>query len=159
MTNSASNFGPASALDLGFRLMRGAWRVQQANLAAAARTMEWMGNAYARMWGLPGEEVLPADARFKDDAWRENPAFDALRQAYLVAAQWLMDTTDGWKEVDPDLHRRAQFYTRQFVDALSPTNFLLTNPTVMQETLRTGGANLVRGARHFLADVKKGRVS
>jgi polyhydroxyalkanoate synthase len=144
--------------------MRGAnaavLQAQQANLTAAARLTALMGNAYARLWGLPASpEARPADARFQDEAWRENPAYDMMRQTYLITAQWMTDMADAWRDIDPALHRRAAFYTRQCADALSPTNFALTNPAVVQETIRTGGANLLRGAQNFLHDVQKGRVS
>ncbi len=134
---------------------------QQATMEAAICTLEMMTNSYARLWGQEREEAPtePADKRFRDEAWRENLVFDMIKQAYLISAQWMVDVADGLKELDPDLHHRAVFFTRQFADALSPTNFALTNPEVIQETIRTGGANLMQGMQSLLADVQKGRIS
>jgi polyhydroxyalkanoate synthase len=132
---------------------------QRASLEASMRSLELMTNSYARLWGAPREDAAPDDRRFRDEAWRENLALDVIKQAYLVTAQWMVDMADGWKELDPDIHKRAVFYTRQFADALSPTNFALTNPEVIQETIRTGGANLVQGVQNLLGDLRKGRVT
>jgi polyhydroxyalkanoate synthase len=132
---------------------------QRASIEAAMRSLQLMTNSYARLWGQPTEEVIPADKRFSDDAWRENLAFDLIKQAYLITAQWMVDVADGLEELDPALHQRAVFYTKQFADALSPTNFAATNPEVIQETIRTGGANLVEGMQNLIADMQKGHIS
>ncbi len=132
---------------------------QQANLDAAARTIELLTSAYARLWGMPTSDTLPADKRFADDAWKSNPAFDALKQAYLINSQWLADCADTIKDIDPELHHRAVFYTRQFANALSPANFPFTNPTVLEETVRTGGASLVRGMQNLVSDALDGKMS
>jgi polyhydroxyalkanoate synthase len=138
---------------------RGLARVQQATLTAATRHVELAGNAYARLWGVDRVDVLPADKRFRDDAWQQNPAFDALKQIYLITAQWLLDMADGLEETSPELHKRARFWTRQLADAASPANFPLTNPAVLEEMVRTGGANLVRGWQNLLSDLQQGRIS
>jgi len=134
-------------------------QAQQAGMTAAMRSLELMTNTYARLWGQPAAEVLPADKRFSDDVWSENLAFDLMKQAYLITSRWMVDMADSFQELDPALHRRAAFYTKQFADALSPTNFALTNPEVLQETMRTGGANLVRGMQNLLADAQKRQIS
>ncbi|MBI4787354.1 MAG: class I poly(R)-hydroxyalkanoic acid synthase [Chloroflexi bacterium] len=141
-------FGSAAALA----------RAQQANLDASTRTFELMTNAYARLWGISTPEALPADKRFANDAWTKNPGFDMLKQAYLSNSRWLLDLAEGFKEIDPALYHRARFYTKQFTDALSPTNFPLTNPVVIEETVRTGGANLVRGAQNLFSDALEGKI-
>jgi polyhydroxyalkanoate synthase len=120
-----------------------------------------MTHTYARLWGIKTEDApsAPADKRFGDEAWSENLAFDTMKQAYLITTRWMMDMADGLKEIDPALHHRAAFWTKQFADAFSPTNFALTNPVVLQETLRTGGANLVQGAQNLFSDMQQGRIS
>jgi polyhydroxyalkanoate synthase len=135
------------------------WQAQQASLTATMRTLELMTNIYARLWGGTAQEVLPADKRFQDSAWSKNPAFDLLKQSYLITSQWMVDMADSLAELDPALHQRAQFWSKQIADALSPTNLALTNPVVLQETIRTGGTNLLQGMQNFLADVQRGRVS
>jgi polyhydroxyalkanoate synthase len=135
-------------------------QAQQATMLAAVRNLELTTNTYARMWGLePKEEVLPADRRFEDDAWRENLPADVMKQAYLITAEWMKDMADGLEELDPAIHERVKFWTHQLADALSPANYALTNPSVMEETVRTGGANLVTGMQNLLTDLQNGRIT
>ena len=149
--------------DKMFSLMNGTvaaiGQMQQANMSAALRGMELTTNAYARMWGLPANEVLPSDSRFRDETWSENPAVDVMKQAYLITAQWMEDMADSMETIDPNIHHRTKFWTKQLADVLSPSNFALTNPEVMQEIIRTGGANLVQGMQNLLEDMKRRRVS
>lgn len=134
-------------------------QAQLASFRAASRSMELAISAQARMWGLPSEQAKPDDKRFRDESWNENPAADALKQVYLIYAQWLVDMADTLEPINPTLHDRARFWTRQWVDAVSPTNFALTNPVVIQETVRTGGMNLARGMHNTLSDMSRGRIS
>ncbi len=94
----------------------------------------------------------PKDRRFASPAWEGNPAFFALRQSYLAAADFLRDLSDS-SGVDPVVARKADIATGLLIDALAPTNFALTNPAVLQRALETGGASLVQGARTFVDDV------
>ncbi len=128
-------------------------------MIAALRNMELTANTYARMWGLDTEEVIQTDRRFKDDAWQENLTADVMKQAYLITARWMEDFADGLETIDPQIHQRTKFWTKQIADGLSPSNFALTNPVVMQETISTGGANLARGMQNLLNDMQKGRIS
>jgi polyhydroxyalkanoate synthase len=146
-------------LELATGWMTGVGKVQEATMAAATRHLQLMANTYARLWGQPTEDVLPADKRFRDDAWSANLAFDIMKQFYLSTARWMADMTDGLEELSPELHKRASFWTQQYTDAMSPTNFAATNPAVLQETVRTGGTNLMRGMDNLLSDLQKGRVS
>lgn len=132
---------------------------RDATMTAAARHLELMANTYARAWGGTATDVITADRRFSGDAWQENLTFDALKQLYLITAQWLVDMTDGLEGLSPELRQRARFWTQQYVDAASPSNFPLTNPEVLQEILRTGGTNLVKGLENLAADLQKGRIT
>ncbi|MCI4664183.1 MAG: class I poly(R)-hydroxyalkanoic acid synthase [Neomegalonema sp.] len=98
------------------------------------------------------------DKRFKDAEWSENAVFDALKQSYLLTAGFMMDAAEvGSKEL-PDIERRKiSFFTRQFVEAISPTNYFATNPEVLRATLEEKGENLVRGLDHMLEDMERGR--
>jgi polyhydroxyalkanoate synthase len=131
---------------------------QEANVLAATRTMELMSSAWGRLWGLPGSDVLAADRRFADDAWTSNPALDTLKQSYLITSRWLLDLADGLGEIDPILRQRAVFYTRQLTNASSPANLPWINPTVVAETIRTGGTNLWLGMQNLLSDLFEGRI-
>jgi polyhydroxyalkanoate synthase len=147
------------AIDVANNWMTSVSRSQQAGLTAATRHLELMTNSYARMWGQPATDVLPADRRFSNDAWSENVGFDVMKQAYLITAQWMVDVADSLEGLNPDLHKRARFWTQQVTDSVSPTNFAVTNPEVLEEIVRTGGTNLVRGMQNFLSDLQNGKVS
>src|SRR5208282_421888 len=88
--------------------------------------------------------------------WSENATFSFVRESYLVASKSLLSTVRGVKDLDPKTARKVDFYTRQFVDAMSPSNFIATNPEVLSATLNTGGENLLRGLEHVLADLDHG---
>jgi polyhydroxyalkanoate synthase len=98
------------------------------------------------------------DSRFASESWRENPGFDLLKQAYLLTSRYLMETTEGLDGLSPEMKAKARFYTRQFIDAMSPSNFLMTNPDVLNATVETGGENLLKGLEHMLDDISRGRM-
>ena len=102
--------------------------------------------------------ISPAkqDKRFRNEAWAENPVFDYLKQSYLLMSQYAESSVRGIEGIDPQAHKKAQFLTRQFVNALSPTNFVMTNPAVLKETMESGGTNLVHGLRNLVEDLESG---
>ena len=109
-----------------------------------------------------GEETKPViepdsrDRRFKDEAWRENIVFDFIKQSYLLTARWMQQSIHKVDDtMDSQTKRKIEFYTRQFVDAIAPSNFLMTNPEVLKTTLETGGENLVRGLSNMLEDLER----
>jgi len=107
----------------------------------------------------PGSPAARADRRFAAAQWSDHPFYDMIRQSYRLIADYmtrLSDTVDG---IDPHQKERIRFATQGLVDALSPSNFPLTNPVVFERTMETGGENLVRGLRHMLADMEKGQLS
>jgi polyhydroxyalkanoate synthase len=131
-----------------------------------AQTNLWRG--YMDLWRnttlrLMGHEVTPvvepdkSDRRFKDEAWSEHAVFDFLKQSYLLTSKWLQSTVGQVEGLDEQTKRKVEFYTRQFVDALAPTNFALTNPEVLRVTAETKGENLVKGLQNMLEDLEKGK--
>ena len=131
----------------------------------AAQLELW--NGYQRLWlnatqqmlgqqSEPAVEPEPGDRRFRDPEWQENPFFHFIMQSYLLNAEWLKKTLLSAEGLDPDTAQKIDFYGRQIIDALAPTNFPLTNPSVVRETLESEGENLVRGFNNFLEDVKQG---
>ena len=90
-------------------------------------------------------EPDPADKRFKDEAWSEELVFDYVKQSYLLASRWLQGTVAEVENLDPKIKGKAEFYTRQLVDALSPTNFALTNPAVLKRADRDAGRKPAQG--------------
>ena len=108
-----------------------------------------------------GRDIEPAEAsrgdrRFRSEAWNEQLIFDLLRQVYLTTADWMLTNASRMQELHPDDLARIRFYTRQFADALSPSNYVLTNPDVLAATRREKGVNLLRGYRMLLEDLQAG---
>jgi polyhydroxyalkanoate synthase len=98
------------------------------------------------------------DARFSAAEWGEYPAFDYLRRSYLMTAKMLMDSVDD-AGLDAVTRQRMSFFMRQYLDAMSPANYLLTNPEALKMALATGGESLHEGMKNLVADVEKGQIS
>jgi polyhydroxyalkanoate synthase len=109
--------------------------------------------------GAPVVEPDNKDRRFKDKAWQESIVFDFIKQSYLLTARWVQRSINHVDGMDPKTTRKIDFYTRQFVDAMAPSNFLLTNPEVLKSTLESGGDNLVRGLARMLEDLEQSHGS
>ena len=119
----------------------------------------WQANL-KRMMGEESEPVIepaPGDRRFKDDVWSENPVFDYIKQSYLLASKYLHGSVVETEGLDPQSARKADFYTRQYIDALAPTNFAMSNPEVLRRTVETGGENLLTGLSNLLDDLERGK--
>lgn len=99
-----------------------------------------------------------ADRRFRASEWRESPYFDYLARSYLLTAQWLREIVDAAR-LDPRLRRKLDFFTRQFIDAMSPANFPWSNPEAIRLAAETGGESVARGLRNLAADLGKGMIS
>src|SRR3954462_3860370 len=116
-------------------------------------------SSWMKMLGVQQDAVAePAkgDWRFKDEDWTKNFLFDYIKQSYLVAARHIQEAVSSVHGLPEESEKKVAFFTRQYVDALAPSNFLLTNPQVLRETLASGGQNLVRGLNNLLADIEKG---
>ncbi len=110
---------------------------------------------------LPGAAATPAavtDKRFASPAWSATPAFDLIRQTYLLASATIVKATADLEGLDPAAKAKAVFHTRQLVEAMSPANFPLTNPEVLAATRDTGGANLLKGLEFMLGDLDRGAM-
>ena len=121
----------------------------------------WTTMAQRTMGQNPDPVVAPQkdDHRFTSDNWQNQMSFDFIKQSYLLMAKWMMDSVNDSKGLDNHTQMKVSFYTRQFLDAMSPSNFLLTNPDVLEETVKTGGQNLIKGLQNLMEDMKKGRIS
>jgi polyhydroxyalkanoate synthase len=122
-----------------------------------------MTSSTLKFWGLDKEsqpviEPEAGDKRFSAPDWQQNPVFDALKQYYLLTAMTWLQTVEGIEGIDAKQRQRLTFVLRQFLDAISPTNFAFTNPQVIHETITTGGQNLVKGMQHLLRDIKEGEI-
>jgi polyhydroxyalkanoate synthase len=116
-------------------------------------------SSWMKLLGMPSQPVAePAqgDYRFKDEDWSKNFLFDYIKQSYLIASRHIQQAVASVEGLPPESEKKVAFFTRQYVDALAPSNFLMTNPQVLRETLASGGQNLVRGLNNLLADIEKG---
>ena len=153
------NIGSAF-LEMTARLMANPAHMVQAQIGFWQDYMTLWQNTARRMMGVPAERVIDAassDRRFKDDAWRDNEVFDFIRQSYLLSARYVQDVVTHVDGLDPKTAQKVDFYARQFVDAMSPSNFLLTNPEVLRKTAETGGENLLKGLNNLLTDLERGK--
>jgi len=138
-------------------------------MADPKRTLEAQTYLLAGVFGiwtrtvqrLAGEETEnsespPADKRFSDEDWQRNPFFDFLRQVYLVASEWAEKLVTDAEGLDEHTRHKAAFYVRQITAALSPANFVVTNPQLYRETVASHGANLVRGMKMLAEDIAAG---
>ncbi len=143
----------------------GAALLADPELLVATQAKLWRD--YAELWAAAGRrlngetvaplvEPLPGDRRFSDKAWSEEPYYDFVKQAYLLTARALQSSLPKAKGLDRHTARMVDFYTRQFVDAMAPTNFVATNPQVMRATVESGGENLLKGLRSLVADLERG---
>lgn len=123
--------------------------------------------AQAQLWQTTwkrflGEEAEPViapergDKRFRDTDWAEKAVFDFIKQSYLLTARWMQDTVSDVDGLDDETRRKVNFYTKQLADAISPSNFVLTNPEVLRTALNTNGESLVHGLDNLLEDLKRG---
>jgi len=126
-----------------------------------------LGKVYLDLWAsavrrLAGEEAAPVvapatgDKRFSDPEWSQNQFFDFLKQAYLLTAQWADKLVADAADLNPHTKQKAEFYVRQIINALAPTNFVLTNPELLRETLTSNADNLVRGMHMLAEDIERG---
>ncbi len=135
-------------------------------MALATHAMDmWLD--YAQLWQsswmkMFGQNVKPiavpaeSDARFKADEWTNNFLFDFIKQSYLIAARHIQHTVSAVAGLSGESQKKVAFFTRLYVEALAPPNFVMTNPQVLRETLLTGGQNLLRGLNNLLADIARG---
>ena len=99
-------------------------------------------------------DPLPQDKRFDADVWRQWP-YNLISQSFLFTQQWWHNATTGVRGVTPQHERVVEFASRQILDMFAPSNFLWTNPEVLQKTTLTGGANLAQGWRNALEDIER----
>lgn len=136
-----------------------------AKLAEAQMTL-WQD--YMSLWQSTarramGDEATPmaapekGDNRFRHEAWDDNGLFDFIKQSYLLTSRWVQNTVHNVDGLDSKTAEKVDFYTRQFVDALAPTNFLMTNPQVLKETFETKGENILKGLENLLEDLDRGK--
>lgn len=135
-------------------------KVIQANLEFWQKSFMLSQQAMLSMMGQKTEPVITpekSDRRFSHEDWMEKPAFDMVKQSYLLTAQWMRNLVTDVEGLDDSTAQRVKFFTERMLDALSPTNFALTNPAVLEKIKETKGANLVHGLKNMLEDLEAGK--
>jgi polyhydroxyalkanoate synthase len=159
--------GPADPLNLGQTFVDFLGHVMR-NPGVLVEAHFKLWQSYFTLWHhttqrMLGQSIEPliepsaSDKRFKDKDWSEVQIFDFIKQSYLLTARWMQETVADVKGLDPQTRKKVEFYTKQFADALSPSNFVFTNPEVLRETFKSNGENLVKGLNNLLIDLERGK--
>ncbi|WP_142848311.1 alpha/beta hydrolase [Telmatospirillum sp. J64-1] len=146
-------------LEMTTRLMSDPARLVEAQMNLWQDYMTLWQSTARRLMGEETEPVVQpekGDRRFKDEMWQENEVFDFIKQSYLLTSRWMQKVVQDVEGLDEHTAQKVDFYTRQFVDAMAPSNFVMTNPEVLRTTIETGGENLLKGLDNLLADLERG---
>ena len=147
-------------MEMTAKLMNNPAHLMQAQMGLWRDYMSLWQNTAQRVMGMEAKPVIdspPGDRRFKDAAWKDTEVFDFIKQSYLLSARYVQDVVTHVDGLDDKTAKKVDFYTRQFVDAMSPSNFLMTNPEVLRKTAETGGENLIKGLNNLLTDLEQGK--
>ena len=142
------------------RLMSDPTKLMQAQVSLWQDYLKLWQSTTQRMMGMEADPVVEperSDRRFRDPAWEENQLFDFIKQSYLLSARWMQDIVGDVEGLDTHTAKKVDFYTRQFVDAMAPSNFVMTNPEVLRTTVESGGENLIKGLENLLEDLERGK--
>src|SRR3954447_1096777 len=131
--------------------------LMSAGAQAWAKGLEAWGKMLGGVSAAPSAEKK--DRRFAAPEWSENPIFDTIKNSYLQISDQLLGTVDQIENIDLETREKLRFATRSFVDAMSPSNFALTNPQVLKRTLETRGENLLKGLSNMLRDIAAGQLT
>ena len=119
----------------------------------------WQSTTH-RMLGVDSQPVIVpdrSDRRFRDAAWNDNLLFDFIKQSYLLSSKYILQVAAHKEGLNDKTQQKLEFYTRQFVEMMAPSNFVATNPEVLRLTLETRGENLLRGLNNMLEDLERGK--
>lgn len=146
-------------MDLSSRLLANPYKLAQTQMNMMWDYFSLWQGSMLKMMGMPIQPIAaPAkgDNRFRDEDWEQHFLFDYIKQSYLIAARHIHDTVCCVEGMPDDTQKKVAFLTRQYVDALSPSNFAFTNPEVFRETVKSHGQNLVKGLNNLLQDMEAG---
>lgn len=168
MSRAANKGMPAMNDELGIaKAFFDAWGLVFADPLRAAELQMKLWQDYLGLWQnsmlkMMGQQAAAVaephktDRRFRHEDWESNFLYDYVKQSYLIAARHLHQSMCCIEGLDEKTAKKVDFYTRQYIDALSPSNFLITNPEAMRETVNSGGQNLVKGLNNLLEDLSRG---
>jgi polyhydroxyalkanoate synthase subunit PhaC len=165
---SSSSMDPFNIGSAYYDAMMSLWRNPAAAIDAQkqyfADSLKLWQYTTSRLMGAPdGDEsqdpvIEPqkGDNRWRDEDWSQNIVFDYIKQSYLLSARCIEDTIEGVEDLPDNDQKRLSFFTKQFIDAMAPTNYPTTNPEVVRATLENRGENLVSGLQNFVRDMEEG---
>ena len=160
VSTPADELGIAQAfMDMMAKLLANPYKLAQSQMNLVWDYFSLWQHSMMRVAGLSASPIASpekSDKRFKDEQWEEHFLFDFIKQSYLIAARHIHDTVSGVDGLDEQSQKKVNFYTRQYIDALSPSNFAMTNPEVFRETVKSHGQNLLKGLNNLLRDVEEG---
>ncbi len=131
----------------------------EANVNFWKDAFDLWGRALNDELGVSGKEVVTPekdDYRFRSNSWSENQIFDFIKQSYLLVARYIMTSVDSVEGLDEKKKTQTDFFIEQYVNAMAPTNFILTNPDVLRRTIESDGQNLLKGFQNILVDLERG---
>ena len=134
-------------MEMTTKMMTNPHKMVEANMNLWQDYMKLWQNTASRMMGQEQEPIVEPehdDRRFKGEAW-ESDVFDFIKQSYLLTSNWMESSVSDVEGLDNKIQKKVEFFTKQYVDALSPTNFVMTNPEVLKATMESRGENLVNG--------------
>jgi len=153
-------FGIAKAfMDLSAQMLANPWKLAETQMKMFWDYVSlWQSSALKMMGHAPEPVAAPAkgDYRFRDEQWENHFLFDYFKQSYLIAARHIHDAVCCVEGLPEEAQKKVNFFTRQYIDALAPSNFVVTNPQVLRETVNSGGQNLIRGLNNLLEDIDRG---
>ena len=156
----SDEFGITQAfLELAAKMFADPYRLAEAQLNLLWEYSALWQTSLLKLLGQPAAPVAePAssDKRFRHEDWQQHFLFDYVKQSYLITARWLHEAVASVEGLDEHTRKKVDFFTRQYIDALAPSNFALTNPEVFRETIASGGQNLVKGLNNLLDDIERG---
>ena len=147
-------------MELTTRMMANPAAMFQAQLSLWQGYIDLWRHTSKRMLGQDPDPLIEPtrdDRRFRDAAWDDDAVFSVIKQSYLLTSRWLTEVMQDVEGLDGKTRQKLDFYTRQFVDAIAPSNFVATNPEVLRATLESRGSNLLRGLNHLLTDLDRGK--
>ena len=147
-------------MELGSKLLADPMKLAEVQMRAWDDYYKLWGATLSKFLGEPAapvKEPPKGDNRFRSEVWQNNFVFDYIKQSYLIAADHIQRAVADAQGLDPNDAKKVKFFTRQYVDALAPTNFVFTNPEVLKTTIDSRGKNLLEGLNHLLGDLERGK--
>jgi polyhydroxyalkanoate synthase len=135
-------------------------KLMAANVELWQNAMHLYQRSAMSFLGIESEPVISeqnGDRRFRHDDWAKEPAFNAIKQSYLLVSQWMRNMVANTEGLDKHTAEKVRFFTERYLDAMSPTNFAATNPAVLEKIMETKGGNLVHGLKNMMEDLERGQ--